>query len=242
MKPENGIAYICAVEIQHIFFDLDNTLWDYRHNAYLALNQIFTRERIQDLHGISFEEFHREYYTVNENLWSKIRDKEIDKAYLRKHRFYDTFQFFGIDDLGLSQFFENTFLSEILNFNDLVEGAAEILEYLMNKGFTMHILSNGFGEETLRKCENSGIKKFFSTITSADDIGIRKPQPEIYAHALKKANALKTNSIMIGDDWIADIEGAVAFGIRAIFFDRFNDDFDSEIPTIKKLDELKNFF
>ena len=226
--------------IQHIFFDLDNTLWDHRKNAYFILEEIYRREEVYEKYNLGFEEFHKEYFTINERLWEQIRDGEIDKEYLRKHRFYDSFLFFGIDDFELSQTFEHNFLDEILNYNDLVEGAFELLEYLSEKGYQLHILSNGFKEVTYKKCELSGIKNYFQTITSADEINIRKPKPEIYKYALEKANAKKGESIMIGDDWIADIEGAKSFGLQVIFFDVFNDNFEADgVKVVKKLEEIK---
>ena len=228
--------------IRHIFFDLDNTLWDHRNNAYLTLKEIYKRENVQEKYNLGFEDFHREYFTINERLWAQIRDGEIDKEYLRKHRFYDSFLFFGIDDFDLAQVFEQNFLDEILNYNDLVEGAFELLEYLSEKGYTLHILSNGFKEVTYRKCELSGIQNYFKTITSADELNVRKPQPEIYEYALKKANAKKEESIMIGDDWIADVEGALSFGIDAVFFDVFKDTFgNDEVKVIRELKELQKF-
>lgn len=227
--------------IQHIFFDLDNTLWDHRKNAYLTLKGIFEREKVHDSYNLDFEDFHREYFTINENLWALIRDGKIDKDYIRRHRFYDSFLFFGIDDFELSQRFEHQFLDEIIEYNELVEGTFDLLNYLADKNYRLHILSNGFEEVTYRKCELSGIKNYFETITSADEVNIRKPHPEIYRFALDKSGALAQNSIMIGDDWIADVEGALSFGMDAIFFDRFNDDFDSEIKTVKNLAEIKKF-
>ena len=113
--------------VQHLFFDLDNTLWDHRKNAYLTLKDIFEKENINPLYGIDFEDFHREYFTINENLWAQIRDGEITKEYLRKHRFYDSFLFFGIDDITLSTSFENQFLDEIIGHNELVTGTIETL-------------------------------------------------------------------------------------------------------------------
>ena len=227
--------------IQHIFFDLDNTLWDHRKNAYLTLKDIYSREKVQEKYSLGFEEFHKEYFTINENLWAQIRDGKIDKQYIRDHRFYDSFMFFGIDDQELSQKFETNFLDEIISNNELVEGAFELLEYLADKKYRLHILSNGFEEVTYRKCELSGIKNYFETITSADEINIRKPQPEIFEYALKKSGALKENSIIVGDDWISDVEGGLAFGMDAIFFDRFNDDFETEVKTVKKLEEVRAF-
>jgi putative hydrolase of the HAD superfamily len=229
------------MKIQHIFFDLDNTLWDHRANAYLTLKAIFKKEEVHEKYNLNFEDFHREYFTINERLWAQIRDGEIDKNYLRKHRFYDSFLFFGIDDFELAQIFENNFLDEILNYNDLVEGAFDLLEYIHNKGYTLHILSNGFQEVTAKKCELSGIHNYFKTITSADEINIRKPHPEIYDYALKKANAQVEESIMIGDDWIADVEGGKSFGLKVIYFDVFDDKYTAEgVKTIRKLEEIKS--
>lgn len=227
--------------IRHIFFDLDNTLWNHRKNAELTLRQLFKKEKINEIYQLNFDDFHREYFTINENLWANIRDGKIDKDYIRKHRFYDSFLFFGIDDFELSQRFEHSFLDEIIEYNELVDGTFELLEYLASKHYKMHILSNGFQEVTHRKCELSGIQNYFETITSADEINIRKPRLEIFEFALRKANASKKESIMIGDDWIADIEGATAFGMKAVFYDVFNDDFKAkEVNVIKKLSELKD--
>ncbi len=227
--------------IQHIFFDLDNTLWDHRKNAKLTLEELFSQEKIAEIYQLGFDDFYKEYFIINENLWEQIRDGKIDKEYLRKHRFYDAFLFFGIDDFELSQSFEHRFLDEILNYNELVEGAFEILEYLSTKNYKLHILSNGFSEVTYRKAEYSGIKNYFETITSADEINIRKPKPEIYEYALGKTNATMEESIMIGDDWIADVEGALSFGLKAVFFDYFKDNNrgSGDVKVIQKLSELK---
>ncbi|RZJ39933.1 MAG: noncanonical pyrimidine nucleotidase, YjjG family, partial [Chryseobacterium sp.] len=200
------------MKIQHIFFDLDNTLWDHRKNAYLTIKDLFEKEEITLKYNIDFEEFHSVYHDINEKLWEQIRDGEIDKEYLRKHRFYDTFKRFEIDDLELSMFFEEHFLDKILNYNHLVESADVILEYLKSKKYTLHIISNGFQEVTERKCILSKIDHYFNTITSADSVGIRKPNPEIFEYSLGLAKAQKEESIMIGDDWIADYIGAQNFG------------------------------
>ncbi|MBU4537464.1 MAG: YjjG family noncanonical pyrimidine nucleotidase [Weeksellaceae bacterium] len=230
------------MKIQHIFFDLDNTLWDHRRNAYLTLKDIFKRQNVRDRYNLDFEDFHKEYFTINERLWAQIRDGEIDKDYLREHRFYDSFMFFGIDDPELAQIFEHNFLDEILNYNDLVEGAFGLLEYLAEKKYRLHILSNGFKEVTYQKCELSGIKNYFETITSADEIDIRKPHPQVYEYALNKAGAKKEESVMIGDDWIADVEGGKSFGLKVIFFDVFNDNYEAEdVAVVKKLEEIKNY-
>ncbi|MGE6395442.1 YjjG family noncanonical pyrimidine nucleotidase [Chryseobacterium mulctrae] len=230
------------MKIQHIFFDLDNTLWDHRRNAYLTIKDLFDKEEITLKYNIDFEEFHSVYHEINEKLWEQIRDGEIDKEYLRKHRFYDTFKHFGIDDLGLSMFFEEHFLDKILNYNHLVESAEYILDYLKAKNYTLHIISNGFQEVTERKCILSGIDHYFQTITSADSVGVRKPNPAIFEYSLGLSEAKKEESILIGDDWIADVIGAQNFGMDVIFFDVLNENKEVEnLKVIKHLLQIKEY-
>lgn len=230
------------MKIQHIFFDLDNTLWDHRRNAYLTIKDLFDKEEITLKYNIDFEEFHSVYHEINERLWEQIRDGEIDKEYLRKHRFYDTFNRFGIDDLELSMFFEEHFLDKILNYNHLVESAQYILDYLKAKNYTLHIISNGFQEVTERKCILSGIDHYFQTITSADSVGVRKPNPTIFEYSLGIAKAKKEESLLIGDDWIADVIGAQQFGMDVIFFDVLNENKEVEnLKVIKHLLQIKDY-
>lgn len=228
--------------VRHIFFDLDNTLWDHRKNAYLTIKDLFSKHDISAKYKIDFEAFHTAYHIINERLWEQIRDEEIDKEYLRKHRFYDTFLKFGIDDQVLADYFEHHFLDEILKYNELVDGAFDLLNYLKAKNYKMHIISNGFQEVTERKCILSGIADYFETITSADSVNIRKPRPEIFEYSLNLAKAEKSESILIGDDWIADVKGAQNFGIDVIFFDVLDENpLEQGLKFIKHLLEIEQY-
>jgi len=228
--------------IRHIFFDLDNTLWDHRKNAILTLNELFQRKEINEKYNLLFDEFHAKYNEINEDLWIKIRDGIIDKDFLRKHRFYDTFLHFDIDDEELADYFEKHFLDEIINYNELIDGTLEILEYLKSKDYQLHVVSNGFHEVTNRKIEKSGLKKYFETVTSAEDAHAMKPDERIFEYSLNVANAKKFESIFIGDDWIADVKGAQNFGMEVIFFDALLENKTEEgLKVIQKLEEIRNF-
>jgi len=227
--------------IQNVFFDLDNTLWDHRKNAYLTIKDTFEDKEVQRLYGIEFEDFHKKYDEINEALWVLLRDGKIDKQFLKKNRFPNTFSELGIDNLPLAEYFEANFLDSDIAHSELVYGAEEILNYLNNKGYNLHIISNGFVEVTHKKIETSGIRNFFKTIVTADDIGARKPDPKIFEYSLNKADAQKNDSILIGDDYIADAKGAKNFGIDVIFFDSLNENISEEgLKTIKSLNEIKN--
>ena len=228
--------------IRHIFFDLDNTLWDHRKNAYNTIKDLFLKLEINEKYNIDFESFHKTYDRINEHLWELIRDAKIDKDYLRKHRFYDTFLEFGVDNFELSQYFEEHFLDRILSYNDLVEGTIDLLDYLKSKQFKLHIISNGFQEVTERKSILSGIDKYFETITSADSVGKRKPNAEVFKFALNEAKANIDESLMIGDDWIADVIGSTNFGMKVIYFDALNEKAHqmTDVKIVDHLTEIKN--
>ncbi len=230
------------MKIQHIFFDLDNTLWDHRRNAYLTIRDLFEKEEITLKYSIAFEEFHSVYHEINEKLWEDLRDGIIDKDYLRKHRFYNTFRHFNVDDQELAMYFEEHFLDRILNHNELVEGAQCILDYLKAKNYTLHIISNGFKEVTERKCILSKIDHYFQTITSADTVGFRKPRPEIFSYSLSLSDATTENSILIGDDWVADVVGSQNFGLDVIFFDVLHENPQQKgLKSIKHLLQIKEY-
>ncbi|MDA4742845.1 HAD-IA family hydrolase, partial [Enterobacter hormaechei] len=111
-----------------------------------------------------------------------------------------------------------------------------------DKNYNIHIISNGFYDVTHRKIKGSGLTPYFETITSADDVGVRKPNPKIFEYALGKANAQKEESILIGDDWIADVKGSQRFGMDVIFFDALQEDKkEDELKSVKHLLDIKSF-
>ena len=86
---------------------------------------------------------------------------------------------------------------------------------------------------------SSNIQHYFKTVTNAEAAGVKKPNPIIFDYALKLANAQSNESLMIGDNYEADIEGALNVGYDAIFFNYRNDNVTDDIKQVKHLSELK---
>jgi putative hydrolase of the HAD superfamily len=123
--------------------------------------------------------------------------------------------------------------------NQLFDGALEVLDYLYPK-YNLHIITNGFAEVQQRKINNSGLEKYFKTITNSEMAGVKKPHKNIFEFALSLAQTNKENAIMIGDCIDADVRGALDFGMKAILFDEKGMHTVNDIQTIKHLVELKN--
>ena len=99
----------------------------------------------------------------------------------------------------------------------------ELLDYLKPK-YHLHLITNGFQEVQDTKLSLSGMKPFFETLTVSEEVGVKKPNPEIFHYALSKAHATAEESLMIGDEMAVDIDGARAAGIDQVFFNPKNEE------------------
>ncbi|SFM85090.1 putative hydrolase of the HAD superfamily [Algoriella xinjiangensis] len=125
--------------IKHVFFDLDNTLWDFRKNAKFALEKLYIKYDVESRYGFTFDEFHPHYHESNEGLWALIRDKKITKEELRARRFKEAFDNLGINNDELAKIFEDEYMETITNYNEVVDGAMELLDYL-KPNYKLHII------------------------------------------------------------------------------------------------------
>jgi putative hydrolase of the HAD superfamily len=121
----------------------------------------------------------------------------------------------------------------------LFDGTLELLEYLKPK-YKLHIITNGFCNVQEVKMRKSGLGPYFETITDAETVGVKKPNPIIFNYAIAKANTKIETSIMVGESLEADIEGAINSGIKAIYFNLNKTTTLPNIDTINHLLQLKN--
>lgn len=224
--------------INHIFFDLDHTLWDFDKNSALTFEHIF-KIHLMDIDVIRFLGI---YEPINFNYWKLYRDSDIDKEKLRYGRLRDTFDCMemSVSDEMIFKLSED-YIEHLTTFGHLFDDALHILEYLKND-YQLHIITNGFNEVQFKKMKVSGIDHYFRTVTDAEIAGVKKPNPIIFEHALKLANALPSESLMIGDNYEADILGALNVGYDAIFFNyRGDESSDPRVKQIQKLSDLKMY-
>jgi len=223
--------------IKHIFFDLDHTLWDFDKNSGLTFDKIFKLNNL----SINLDEFLKIYEPINLQYWKLYRNEQIDKQTLRYARLNDTFNKLNIKvKSSLIHQLSKDYISYLSTFNYLFEGAIEILEYL-KPNYELHIITNGFKEVQQGKLNNSNIDHFFKTVTNSEMVGVKKPNPKIFKHALQMANAEKNESIMIGDNYEADVMGAINFGIQAICYNYHNENLPNNIFEINDLIEVRNY-
>ena len=201
----------------HLFFDLDRTLWDFEKNSENALKELFRNKLSNRIE--SFDRFHRTYKNENALLWKKYGKGKITKDYLRSARFMKTLVKFEIYDNELVEELSDGYVNISPRQTALFPNAHESLSYLKDLGYQMHIITNGFKEVQHIKLENCNLTQYFDFILCSDEIGINKPAPEIFAHALANTGAKASESVMIGDDYDVDVMGAIRHGLHGIHFD-----------------------
>lgn len=209
-------------EYKDLFVDFDDTLYDTYGNAVIALKETFDAfhlERYFDNPQI----FYNAYWAANIDLWTRYSREEITRPYLIVERFRRPLsEGKGLDIteqycLGMS----DKFLDFCSCKSGVVEGAHELMSYLKEKGYRMHMCSNGFHEVQYKKLASCGLRDYFDTIILSEDAGVNKPSPLYFDYALTTSGASRESTLMIGDNLNTDIQGALSAGIDAMLFNRW---------------------
>lgn len=212
---------------RHLFFDLDRTLWDFDAAAEVAFERIYEKYDLKALGIPSAHEFHEVYHPLNEQLWVKYRANAITKDELNRTRFLKPLEHYGIHDIELADRLSEDYVYWSPRIVRLVPGTMELLDYLKPK-YHLHLITNGFQEVQHTKLNGSGMAPYFETLTVSEEVGVKKPNPEIFQYALQKAGAQAGESLMIGDEMAVDIDGARAVGMDTLLFNPKGEPVDGE--------------
>lgn len=228
-------------QYKHIFFDLDRTLWDFDKSSKEAFTEIFDLYRLKE-RGIDSVELLHDVYTVhNERLWDMYRKGEVAKEVLRGKRFHLALKDLGVDDTELAEKMGLDYIRLSPLKVNLFPQAINILEYLYPK-YKLHIITNGFQEVQDIKIAASDLGKYFETIVTSEEAGVKKPHKGIFEYALQKAGASVDVSLMIGDDPDVDVLGARDSGMDQVLFDpNLLYVVNSATYYVVCLDEMKSF-
>jgi putative hydrolase of the HAD superfamily len=129
---------------------------------------------------------------------------------------------FKIGDEVLSRQLSGKFLELLPTKKLLFPHTTELLNYLLEKKYVLHLITNGFEKTQWSKLSNSGLDKYFTHMITSEASNSLKPKKEIFEYAMNKAGASLKESIMIGDNLDADIQGAINAGMDSVFVNHIN--------------------
>lgn len=229
------------MKYKHLFFDLDHTLWDFDANARMTLQQLHIDLRLPEKGIHDFDLFYRNYLAHNDRLWAQYRTGSIRQDELRLKRMWLSLLDFNIDNEELAQQMNELFLQLLPTRTILFPDTIEVLRYLEEKGYRLHLITNGFEETQHAKLQSSGLAPFFKVVVTSEGSNSLKPQKEIFEYALNLTGAVVEESLMIGDTLDVDVAGAFTVGMDAVHvnYNRVAQDIQPTY-TIYHLNELKD--
>ena len=205
-----------------LFIDFDDTLYDTHGNSVIALRETFEAFHLERWFPDP-QVFYDAYWWANIDLWSRYSRGEITRDYLIVERFRRPLsEGNGMEVTeALCLEMSDRFLDFCSSKSGVVEGAYELMDYLKQRGYRMHMTSNGFHEVQYKKLAACGLRDYFDTIILSEDAGVNKPSPLYFDYALKTAGADRETTLMIGDNYQTDILGALSADIDALLFNRW---------------------
>lgn len=230
-------------QYKHLFFDLDHTLWDFDSNAKIALEILYTEFDLTQKVNTAFDDFYQKYLYHNHLLWNRYHEGLITAEDLKWKRMWRTMLEFKVADEPLARQLSERFLELLPVQTKVFPHTFEILEYLQQKNYSLHLITNGFEKTQRTKLKNSGLDKYFTHVITSEGSNSLKPKKEIFDFAIIRAGTVCRECIMIGDNLDADIQGAINAGMDCIFVNHINAPAHIQATyTVTHLKQLEEIF
>ena len=187
---------------QSVFFDADDTLYDYPQAERAAL-----AASLDELH-IAADRllFSAAYRRHNLDVWKEFERGETSQAALRVERFRRVFAELAIPDPPLERF-SSVYLLALANQSQLLPGALELVRRLAER-YPLALITNGIAAVQNRRFAASPITAYFQSIVISEEVGIAKPDPRIFAPALEQIGVAAADVLYVGDSVSSDMAAA----------------------------------
>lgn len=185
-----------------VFFDADDTLYDYPAAERAALLSCRGEFRLAG----AAEPFLAAYRRHNHDVWREFERGETDQAALRVERFRRLAVELGLEGLPLEQV-SSFYLQALSGQSQLLPGALELVQELAAE-YPLALITNGIASVQERRFAASPITPFFQAIVISEKVGIAKPDPRIFAPALEKIGVGAGEVLYVGDSVTSDMAAA----------------------------------
>lgn len=197
--------------IEYIFFDLDDTLFDFRATEAISLCDTLRHFGIEPNDAIVTR-----YAVINRSRWELLEIGKLTRDEVKTSRFQILFDELGLscDPVAVTTYYEGC-LARLPIF---VDGAKELLDTLYGK-YRLYLASNGQLKVQMGRLGSAGILHYFESLFLSEQIGFVKPQKEFFDHAFATIKDFDpTKAIILGDSLTSDIRGGLNAGILTCWF------------------------
>ncbi|MDK2123546.1 HAD family hydrolase [Parachitinimonas caeni] len=222
--------------IQAVLFDLDDTLFDYSHASQQAIRLVHSQLAAPSPDLTHFAERHHHYL---EQVHAEFIVGRFCLNDARVERFRRLFA-----ELGQSLSFDEAqdigdrYRAEFMRNRRAMAGARQLLLTLQAHA-RIAIVSNNAHQEQINKLRHIGLDDCIDALVTSESAGIAKPAAGIFLKTLDELGCRPDQAVMVGDNWDADIEGALAAGLRAVWLNRHGlaAPAQSEVPQLLSLED-----
>lgn len=199
------------MQYDYLFFDADETLYDFKHSEKTAFFRAFEHLNIP-----CEEKWEKVYSEINLSYWKLLEKNEVTKEELQWRRFHDLSKRMNADFDPKEM---NLCYREMLGQDaTLLPDAYEVVNKLC-KVYKLVMVTNGFEKTQQSRFEKSGISDCFVGCYSSEKMGVSKPAKEYFDKVLDILKIEdRTKVLIIGDTLSSDIKGANNAGIDACWF------------------------
>ena len=229
--PRGG-AVTAGVTTGVVSFDLDGTLWEFQPMMDGALEAAIEalEQRVPDLTGrLTLADLHEHRRLIGHEMQGTLEE-------LRRASIHRALHSVGHDDRALAGWMADRLLEARAERVPIHGDVVPAVEQLLARGHVVGAITNG--NFPFHRLE---LARRFDFIVHAEEVGGHKPGPEPFARAVELAGGHPERWVHVGDDIEIDVGGAQAFGMHAVWLNRFGLEPHAELTPdaeIAGLDEL----
>jgi putative hydrolase of the HAD superfamily len=194
--------------VRAVFLDVDDTLVDYESAAAQSFRRVLGSDADYDLWQ-SLD--HYERFLAGELGFQAMRDVRMADYLGLIGRSADVAQAAAIEQArfdGLAEFYA------------LYDDAVPALAELRDRGLRLGLITNNEAEHQWAKIRAVGLDQLVDAVAISGEVGVAKPDRRIFDHACEQLRVEPAEAIHVGDNFDADVRGAHAAGLRAVWLNR----------------------
>jgi putative hydrolase of the HAD superfamily len=205
--------------IDTVLFDLDDTLHD-DTSAYRRAARVVA-ETIARQHQIDAQALFDAYDGTAMGFWASLTAEHLTRAIAdeRERMWYEALRMVGLDDRELARRASQVYLEARADALVLAPGAVDLLAALRTRGCKLGLVTNGFAATHHEKIDRLGLRERMDGFFLADEVGMVKPDPDLFRHACATLGSEPQRTAMVGDRYERDVRGAREVGLFTVLVD-----------------------
>lgn len=200
--------------IKAVVFDLDDTVYDYQLCDKYAMEKL--RRHCMDVFLISKDDFDQAYGKAKKIV--KERLGSVGASHNRMLYMQTFLELIGQKPAVYALELYNLYWDSMLETMQLYDYVLPLFWKLSHRGIRIAVLTDLTANIQHRKLRRLGIAEYVDVLVTSEEAGQEKPDGDMFQLVIEKLNLLPGQTLMVGDSYQKDIQGAKAAGMHGILY------------------------